>query len=317
MQSSDITLTHAIDGFILAKRADGLAENTARIYRWALGWLLDWHGAERPLSSLTPDAVQRFFVYLEIEYRTPRGGRLSSSSRQAAWVAMRSFSAWCAADLQLPLVVPSKPRGQSPEVVPFTEAELHRLLRAAERTQAKGEKRSFSARRPTARRDTALLMVMLDTGLRIGEVCRLQVRDVDVERGQLLVAPYGTGRKTKRRVVYLGRQALRAVWRHVSDLPPEPAGLLFTTSAGKALTATAVDHLLRNLGDAAGVAHVHPHRFRHTFAVEYLRNGGDVFTLQRLLGHSSLEMVRRYLALADADAATAHQRASPADRWRL
>jgi integrase len=79
----------------------------------------------------------------------------------------------------------------------------------------------------------------------------------------------------------------------------------------------AIHLLLANLGSKAGVKNAHPHRLRHTFAVEYLRNEGDIFTLQMILGHSTLDMVRNYLQLAKADAKNAHRRASPADRWKL
>ena len=74
-------------------------------------------------------------------------------------------------------------------------------------------------------------------------------------------------------------------------------------------------HIVSGMGKRAGVANARPHRFRHTFAVQFLRNGGDIFTLQMLLGHSSLEMVKHYAKLAAIDAEQAHRKASPADNW--
>ena len=75
--------------------------------------------------------------------------------------------------------------------------------------------------------------------------------------------------------------------------------------------------LVTRLGARAGVKDCHPHVLRHTFATEFIRNGGNVFALQRALGHTDLAMVRRYVETAQSDVEAAFRRASPADRWRL
>lgn len=104
--------------------------------------------------------------------------------------------------------------------------------------------------------------------------------------------------------MFLGKQAKRAVWQYLASREDQDDPSLFgVREAG-------VQQMLRNNGKRAGVQNVHPHRFRHTFAIMYLRNGGDVFTLQRLLGHADLETVQHYLALVKADLEGAHRRDS-------
>jgi len=90
--------------------------------------------------------------------------------------------------------------------------------------------------------------------------------------------------------------------------PDEP---LFLTTFSRRMNPYAIRLFLKDLGDKADMKNYHPHRLRHTFAVEYLRNDGDIFTLQMILGNSSLDMVRHYLQLVKADVKNAHRRASP------
>jgi site-specific recombinase XerD len=93
-----------------------------------------------------------------------------------------------------------------------------------------------------------------------------------------------------------------------------PDDALFLGRKGE-ISTRGLQHMVRRLKGRVGVTgRLSPHSLRHTFARSYLVNGGDVFSLQRILGHTSLDMVKRYVALADVDLVTRHAAASPADR---
>lgn len=119
--------------------------------------------------------------------------------------------------------------------------------------------------------------------------------------------------------MYLGKTARHAVWRYLAEREDgtDPNAPLFTVRRGRAFNPGTLRHLIKNIAARAGVKKAYPHKFRHTFAITYLRSGGDVFTLQTLLGHGSLDMVRHYARIAQVDVEQAHRRASPVDNWRL
>ena len=236
------------------------------------------------------------------------------------WKAIRSYFKWAPEEFEIP-----RPDTKLPmpaytikEVKPITKGEIVKLLNACEEIEVDPEDRDpYTFRRPTRFRDKGLILVLLDTGVRIGEFTRLNVGDLRLEAGQLEVRPHHI-RKTTPRTTIIGKSAQRALWSYLSKRDwREPEDPLFMTYNDWRMDVGAVRSLLRRLGERAGVDNVHAHRFRHTCAIEYLRNGGDIFTLQSILGHKSLKMVRHYLSIATNDVATAHRRASPVDGWRL
>lgn len=122
------------------------------------------------------------------------------------------------------------------------------------------------------------------------------------------------GKGSRERFVPLGFKARRALLKYINRYRPESLYReIFLTQQGTPMTRNCLTMLFRRLSRRSGIK-CFPHKLRHTFAVSYLRNGGDIFTLQRILGHSSLEMVRRYVTLADGDVQRVHERASPMDR---
>ena len=130
------------------------------------------------------------------------------------------------------------------------------------------------------------------------------------------------GKGQTERLAYFGKRTSKALWKlltpRLKDTQSEDE--VFTVGSEddlRPMTRDVLRRLLVRIGERAGVANVYPHRFRHTFATTYLRNQGDLFTLQDLLGRSDMAMVKRYARIAHTDCAKAHQRASPVDNWRL
>ena len=114
------------------------------------------------------------------------------------------------------------------------------------------------------------------------------------------------GKGNKERLLPFSPRTGSALFRHLAGSEGKPFPF----------TRNSLAHLVQRIGQRAGIS-ANPHCFRHTFAIMYLRNGGDPYTLQEILGHSSMEMVKRYIALAQVDIDAAHRRASPVEGWAL
>ena len=166
-------------------------------------------------------------------------------------------------------------------------------------------------------RNLTIFLILLDTGLRIGELVSLKMPDVHISQGYMKVM--GKGRKE--RIVPIGNSAQKALQRYVlrHRTRPAHAGIenVFLSTRGTPLTRNSMKLVFARLGQRSGVKRLHAHLCRHTFATRFLTNGGDVFTLQRILGHSTLEMVRHYVNLASDDILAKHQICSPLDRLSL
>ncbi len=204
-------------------------------------------------------------------------------------------------------------------IVPFTQEEVRLLLNALDRSRVyiRPGKRECSNRQDAGiiTRNRAIILVLLDTGLRASELVSLQGKDVDMRNRRIHVV---NGKGDKDRMIPFSANTAQAIQRYLltraDDSINDP---LFVTHDGLSIDRITLRRTLHRLGERAGVADVHPHRFRHTFAIQFLRNGGNMYVLQMLLGHSTLEMCKKYLLLAQTDADETHKRASPVSNWRL
>ncbi len=170
---------------------------------------------------------------------------------------------------------------------------------------------------PSDTRNQTLFMILLDTGLRIGELINLKMEDIHMDEGYLKVL----GKGKKERIVPIGNNAQKALQRYLFRFRPKPINPVidnvFLSTSSQPLTENSMKLMFTRLAKRSGVCRLHAHLCRHTFATRFLINGGDVFSLQQILGHSTLEMVRRYVNLASSHITIQHQKYSPLDRLNL
>lgn len=304
-------LQQIIDGFFIVRRAR-LAPTTQTNYRYCFKRLTDFFGVERVFATILAADIRAFIDHLHGDGLSDRSVHDNIAICSALWT-------FAADEFKLPHVVKEveKPTYSEREIVPFTQSETRAIVEAAEWTAQwdtrKGK--NIRSRRSTWRRDLALIVLLLDTGLRITEACSLKVGDYQEDNGRLVVLK---GKGNKQRSVFLGETAQRVLWRYMlSHKGLRPNDPIFVTRNNRSLDRSYAFHLFGRIGANAGVNDVHPHRFRHTFAIEFLRNGGNIFELQRILGHADLETVRIYINLAQVDIERAQKANSPADNWRL
>ena len=278
----------------VALRAARKSPQTLRAYGAGVDAYLDWCEARGgdPLRRATLSAWVAALM----------DGGNSPSTARVRQLAVRRFAAWLVEEEELtedPFPGVKAPKLDAPVVEPLTEDELRALLKAC--TPPAGADRTQTLR---YRRDEAILRLMLEAGLRAGEVVALEVADVDLAAGTAVVR---RGKGGKGRMVPFGPQAARALDRYMRlrrghRLAGSPA--LWVGDRGKGFTYDALHKTLKQRAETAGVAGFHPHRLRHTAAHRWLAAGGSESGLMAVAGWTRPDMLMRYTkAQASARAA--------------
>lgn len=304
-------LKDLIDGFF-RYRSRQLAKTTVTNYRYAFRRLGEYFGEDRSFPSITSLDVDDYIVFLHGDGLSDRSVSDNFSICSALWT-------FAAEEFKFPNIIKEvgRPTFAEKEVLPFTEQEVRSILNNAEWTRVWSTVKGKTVRshRPTWQRDVALIVLLLDTGMRVSEAAGLTIGNYDKDSGRLMIKH---GKGNKERSVFLGDTGQRTLWRYlISRSRIKPADPIFVTRKKKPLHRAYIFHLFQRIGQTAGVTNVHPHRFRHTFAIQFLRNGGNIYELQRILGHEDLETVKIYLHLSEVDVQRAQRANSPADNWEL
>ena len=291
-----ITLHDAICEFLVAKQVERLSKNTLESYTIVLGQFERFMGADIQINQIAIADIRNYL------------GSLTKAKPKTiinTHAVLSSLWTWAIGEgvcIEHIVRKIQPPKPDQLQVKPLSRDDVMKLMAAAEADDRAMVK--------------ALLLTMIDTGVRASEVTGLRIKDL---KGST-ISVFGKGAKW--RDVPLSRRTMQALIIYLDQRGPmsqkDPLFPSLESESGhEPMSRHGLLKLIYRLGRKAGVPDVHPHKFRHTFALNYLINGGDAISLQKLLGHTSLDMVKRYVNLANDNLQEIHQRASPVENWKL
>lgn len=278
----------------LSLRAERKSVQTLKTYADGVRFYLAWC-AENEVEPLLRGSLSRWTASLL------DGGSAAATARSRQ-LAVRQLSRWLTEESEIPadpFMGIKSPKLDQQVIEPLTDADLRAMIKAC--TPPAGAEPKVALR---FRRDEAMIRLMLESGMRAGEVVALELGDINLRDG---IATVRLGKGGKGRVVPFGPDASKALDRYIRlrrahRLAERPA--LWLGDRGKGFTYDALHKTLRERADAAGIEGFHPHKLRHTAAHRWLAAGGSEMGLMAVAGWTRPDMLMRYTkAQASARAA--------------
>ena len=329
-QPGDRALAEVLGDYLIDLEAQGRSPRTRAGYELFLGQFTTFAEEQlgRPaiLADLTLSRAREYALYLQRRRGRYANNRFWADDDQplspytvvAHLRALKAFSSWLAAPGQqllegnrlAPLTLPRLP---GPIVRSVTQSDFERVLATCDRQTAAGC------------RDGAILCLIFDAGPRLGEVVDAELDDLDLASRSLRIR-WQTAKTHRERTIYFGPRTTQWLTRYVrrfrpDDAPSGAANIFLSLptkhalDGGDPLSESAVEQMFRRRCRKAGVEPFSPHQGRHTFGPNFLLGGGDEFTLQQTLGHTTRYTTAIYARMRQDQIRQQHRRAAPLERW--
>ena len=290
-------LETCVEAFLIDRKVGGCSPGTLGFYNEKLGKFLNYCDAQviTNILQITPNFIRQYLLYLEDVGH-------NSGGIHAHFRSLRTFLNWWEFefdydDWKNPIRKVKPPKLIVEPLMPVELIDIHTMIKSCDRN-------FFGLR------DQAILLTLLDTGVRAQEFININQTDLNLVTGEIHIR---CGKGSKSRSVYLGKKSRKAV-RSFQKLRSDDCLALWVTKDGDRLSYWGLRQIIRRRAKKVGVEIPSLHSFRRAFALNMLRAGVDIFSLQKLMGHADLQVLRRYLAQTTDDIAAAHRIGSPVDR---
>jgi integrase/recombinase XerD len=298
----DLTLVEMFERFLVSKRAEALASRTLEDYETHFGYLYDYLEGDIKAVDITADLMREYLAYMIHD----RGLKPMTVNLRVR--TLRAFMRFCFTEgyIKEPVHEKFKPvKVPEDTIQALTPSEMKVLLSVIDE--------SFYA----GYRNKVMIYALLDTMVRISELLAAKRENVDLKAGSIYLEADIT-KNRKARIVPLSSQTIKLIAQYVEETNDFQSEFLFLTNDGRQLSANTFRRDMQEYGEKALINNkrVSPHTLRHTGALFYIMNGGDPFSLQKILGHSDMSMVRKYIQMTEGDVKRQHNAFSPLNRLK-
>ena len=287
-----LTVKLAIDMYISDSKCRNLSPNTLDLMKYAFKSFGKSIDSEKNIIEINNISVRQY-LFSVIENRSP-----STAARY--WEILRTFFKWCINEEFIetnPMGTIRKPRKNPIIINPLSAQDVEKMINSIGNDFV-------------GIRNKLIISLLFDCGFRATELCSLNIEDIDLDNKTILIR-HGKGNKP--RLLPYGVFSSKLLMKYLVYRGDLASDSLIINAYGDPVDRHSIRQIIERISNKVGLK-VTPHQLRHSCAVAMLRNGSDAFTVQKLLGHSTLLMTRHYSQLADSDLILKHSLYSPADR---